>query len=165
MWKKWLLRALALALAFALFSGLGMLMKKGVAEKYVFTKALSEEETIVVGDLSKQLLPKKLLQPGYLDFTSGHRGGITNDTGKAVKLQVVADGSPYDVELKSTSPGFDALTGVYGRAVEDGAQVTFEALVRIPRGELKNASGQEIVVHFLNADTGENISDLVLRIA
>lgn len=162
MLQKWSIRLLALIAAVAVFSALGWVFAAGTAaERNAYTMSLSNSETVATADLSAQLLPKKLIQPGYISFTSGHRGGITNDAGRAIKLRLEVRECPYEVKFSSLSNGFDG-TDTFARPVEDGAQIALDVIVRIPRDEVKNVSGNSITVDFIDDETDETFTSLVL---
>lgn len=94
-------------------------------------------KTPVVLDINKQGLPKKLLQPGLVTFTSGHgKGDIVNKGKTPINIQFHFFDFPGKVEVKYSGP-YDPATGRILKPIKPGESVSVDLAVQLPK-EMRN---------------------------
>lgn len=88
-------------------------------------------------DINKQSLPKKLMQPGMVTFSSGHGAGNIVNKGKSpIFVQFHFFNFPGKVDVTYRGP-YDAATGRILKPVKPGESVSVDFAVQLPK-EMRN---------------------------
>lgn len=91
----------------------------------------------VVLDINQQGLPKKLLQPGMVSFSSGHgKGDIVNKGKSPIFVQLHFYNFPGKVEVTYRGP-YDAATGKILKPLKPGESLSINLDVELP-AEVRN---------------------------
>lgn len=94
-------------------------------------------KTPVILDINKQGLPKKLIQPGLVTFSSGHgKGDIVNKGKSPIFVQLHFFNFPGKVEVNYRGP-YDAATGKILKPLKPGEAISLDLGVELPK-ELRN---------------------------
>lgn len=151
------------------------------AEKGQFQAEIpAKDNSPIVLDLAQQGLPKRLIQPGKVQISTGHGPtGIQNTSNEELLVQVALKGFPGEVELKMPDVEYDEKTFAFKRALQPEQLFKMDLSVDVPkeyRNKLIGFSGEiqfldqknhtllsSIPVYIVNSEYGDPYKKLNLK--
>lgn len=106
-------------------------------------------------DIRNEGIPKRLLQPGRINISTGHGAGIQNTGEEPIWVKVRVEGIIGNTRITSSSPGFNEKTGMFQKPMMPGKSLNLSVLLDLPRSELgrqRDISSGKIILTDYKAD-------------
>lgn len=176
--RKLLIWSITFLLSVTMMIGAGYYKNSITNEKANFKASIALDQENqnakpIVFDIQNEGLAKKIVQPGKISITTGHRDGIRNNGKEPIYIKVQTTGFAGDVKINSIDRCFDRKTKSFTSPLLPGEAFKVDVTLNIPRANLNDkyliCSGniliidslsgkqiQEIPVNVINSELEEN---------
>lgn len=164
--RNWIATCIFFVLTIGIVLGAGLYRTSVAAERAQFqAKIPSKDNALIVLDLAKQGWPKKIVQPGFVQISTGHGPmGIQNVGDKALFVQVSLKGFPGDVELDMPDVDYDADSLTIKGPLQPQQLFKMDLAVEVPKDYRDKLIGFSGEIQFLNQKDKSLLSSIPVHI-